>query len=94
MSLLTNQLDPAVLAAELDEKGFVCIENAIDPGWMERAQAHVRELVEQKRQTLFLGQRSVALPGHTTAGTHRRSADASADAEPRPNRLSKGEVGR
>ncbi|WP_424630464.1 hypothetical protein [Bradyrhizobium sp. SYSU BS000235] len=53
MSLLTNQMDPAVLAAELDEKGFVCIENAIDPNWIERAQAHVHGLVAQKGKRYF-----------------------------------------
>jgi hypothetical protein len=42
MALLTNQLDPAALAAELDETGFVCIENAIDPAWIVRGQALFR----------------------------------------------------
>ncbi|HEY0235206.1 MAG TPA: hypothetical protein VGC86_09165 [Afipia sp.] len=53
MALLTNRLDPARLAAELDEKGFVCIENAIDPSWVERAQAYVQSLVEQKGKRYF-----------------------------------------
>jgi hypothetical protein len=53
MALLTDRLDPAALAAELDEKGFVCIENAIDPAWIERAQAYVRTLVEQKGKRYF-----------------------------------------
>lgn len=53
MSMLTNQLDPGVLAAELDEKGFVCIENAIDPNWIERAQGYVHGLVEQKGRRYF-----------------------------------------
>lgn len=53
MSLLTDRLDPAALAAELDEKGFVCIENAIDPAWIARAQAHVHKLVEQKGKRYF-----------------------------------------
>ena len=53
MALLTVPLDPATLAADLDEKGFICIENAIDPGWIERAQAYVHGLVEQKGKRYF-----------------------------------------
>jgi hypothetical protein len=53
MALLTDRLNPAALAAELDEKGFVCIENAIDPAWIERAQAYVHSLVEQKGKRYF-----------------------------------------
>jgi hypothetical protein len=53
MALLTVRLDPAALAAELDEKGFVCIENAIDPAWIERAQSYVHNLVEQKGKRYF-----------------------------------------
>src|SRR5215469_5728211 len=53
MALLTDRLDPAALAAELDETGFVCIENAIDPAWIERAQAYVHGLVEQKGKRYF-----------------------------------------
>jgi hypothetical protein len=53
MALLTDQPDPASLAAELDDKGFVCIENAIDPAWIGRAQAYVRGLVEQKGKRYF-----------------------------------------
>lgn len=53
MALLTNRLDPATLAAELDEKGFVCIENAIDPSWVKRAQEYVHGLVEQKGKRYF-----------------------------------------
>jgi hypothetical protein len=53
MALLTDRLNPTALAAELDEKGFVCIENAIDPAWIERAQAYVHSLVEQKGRRYF-----------------------------------------
>lgn len=53
MALLTDRLDPSALAAELDQKGFVCIENAIDPNWIERAQAYVHSLVEQKGKRYF-----------------------------------------
>jgi hypothetical protein len=53
MALLTSPLDPAHLAAELDEKGFVCIENAIDPEWIGRAQAYVHSLVAQKGRRYF-----------------------------------------
>jgi hypothetical protein len=53
MALLTNRLDAAALAAELDAKGFVCIENAIDPTWIERAQAYVHGLIEQKGKRYF-----------------------------------------
>ena len=53
MALLIGRLDPAALAAELDEKGFVCIENALDPAWIERAQAYVHGLVEQKGKRYF-----------------------------------------
>lgn len=53
MALLTDGLDSAALAAELDEKGFVCIENAIDPAWIERAQAYVHGLVAQKGKRYF-----------------------------------------
>ncbi|MHC2433177.1 hypothetical protein [Bradyrhizobium sp. USDA 4451] len=53
MPLLTDRLDPAALAAELDQKGFVCIENAIDPAWIERAQGYVHGLVEQKGKRYF-----------------------------------------
>lgn len=53
MSLLTDRLDPAALATELDEKGFVCIENALDPAWIERAQAYVHRLIEQKGKRYF-----------------------------------------
>jgi hypothetical protein len=53
MPLLTDRLDPAAIAAELDDKGFVCLENAIDPDWIERAQAYVHGLVEQKGNRYF-----------------------------------------
>ncbi len=53
MALLTDRLDPAALAAELDRQGFVCIENAIDPAWIARAQAYVHGLVEQKGKRYF-----------------------------------------
>ncbi|NEU99850.1 hypothetical protein [Bradyrhizobium uaiense] len=53
MPLLTDRLDPTALAAELDEKGFVCIENAIDPAWIDRAQGYVHGLVEQKGKRYF-----------------------------------------
>lgn len=53
MALLTDRLDPAALAAELDEEGFVCVENAIDPDWLARAQVHVHGLIEQKGQRYF-----------------------------------------
>jgi hypothetical protein len=53
MALLTDRLDPAELAAELDEKGFVCIENALNPAWIERAQAYVHSLVKQKGKRYF-----------------------------------------
>jgi hypothetical protein len=53
MALLTDRLDPAVLAAELDETGFVCIENAIDSTWIERAQMYVNDLVAQKGKRYF-----------------------------------------
>jgi hypothetical protein len=53
MGLLTDRLDPAALAAELDQNGFVCIENAIDPNWIARAQAYVQGLVEQKGKRYF-----------------------------------------
>lgn len=53
MALLTPVLDTARLAAELDEKGFVCIENAIDPGWIARAQDYVQSLVAQKGRRYF-----------------------------------------
>jgi hypothetical protein len=53
MALLNDRLDPAALARELDEKGFVCIENAIDPDWIDRAQAYVHSMVEQKGKRYF-----------------------------------------
>lgn len=53
MALQTDRLDPAALAAELDETGFVCIEDAIDPAWIARAQAYVHSLVEQKGKRYF-----------------------------------------
>ncbi|QPF85793.1 hypothetical protein IC762_05655 [Bradyrhizobium genosp. L] len=53
MALLTDRLDAAALAAELDETGFVCIENAIEPAWIARAQAYVHRLVEQKGKRYF-----------------------------------------
>ncbi|WP_375402474.1 hypothetical protein [uncultured Sphingomonas sp.] len=53
MSLLTRNLDPAALARQLDEEGFVCLENAIDPAWVRRAQDHVHELVEKKGKRYF-----------------------------------------
>ncbi len=36
-----------------ERKGFVCIENAIDRAWIERAQAYVHSLVEQKDKRYF-----------------------------------------
>lgn len=53
MALLTDRLDAAALAAELDDKGFVCIENALDPAWIDRAQAYVNGLVAQKGRRYF-----------------------------------------
>jgi hypothetical protein len=53
MALLIDRLDPAAIAAELNETGFVCIENAIDPAWIGRAQAYVNRLVEQKGRRYF-----------------------------------------
>lgn len=53
MSLLTRPLDPAALAEQLNTDGFVCVENAIDPAWIERAQAHVHRLVQEKGKRYF-----------------------------------------
>ena len=53
MALLTDRLNPAALATELDDEGFVCVENAIDPAWIKRAQAYVQSLVEQKGKRYF-----------------------------------------
>lgn len=53
MALLTDKLDSAALAAELDETGFLCIENAVDPAWIERAQKYVGDLVARKGKRYF-----------------------------------------
>ena len=53
MALVSDRLDPVALATELDEKGFICIENALDPAWVERAQAYLHSLVEQKGKRYF-----------------------------------------
>ncbi len=53
MSLLTRSFDPQALAAELDRDGFVCLEDAVDPTWLARAQAHVQALVAAKGRRYF-----------------------------------------
>jgi hypothetical protein len=53
MSALNVPIDPKALAAQLDETGFVCIENAVNPDWLARAQAHVHALVEKNGKRYF-----------------------------------------
>ena len=53
MNVLTRSVDAAAIAAQLDSDGFVTLENVVDPGWIERAAAHIRTLVAQKGKRYF-----------------------------------------
>ncbi|QUT05671.1 hypothetical protein KFK14_22430 [Sphingobium phenoxybenzoativorans] len=68
MSVLTRRLDPLAIAAELDQNGFACIENAIDPKWIEEAQSYVNGLVSEKGRRYFAltwPSRNKGTPPHT-----------------------------
>jgi hypothetical protein len=54
VSPLTQALDSRALAEKLDTEGFVCIENAIDPAWIERAQAYVHEQIAERGKRYFV----------------------------------------
>lgn len=53
MSVLVKDYDPAAVARALDGEGFVCLEGALDGGWIERARAYVHDLVENKGERYF-----------------------------------------
>ena len=56
MATLTENFptDPRAVAAELDESGWVCVENAVSPDWMARAQDHVHGLLEKHGEKFFV----------------------------------------
>ena len=53
MSLLRMQLNANEIAAELDNDGFVTIENALDEDWLKRAQSYIGQLIEKKGRVYF-----------------------------------------
>lgn len=46
--------DGQAIAADLDRTGWVCLENAISPDWLTRAQDYVRGLLETHGQRFFV----------------------------------------
>jgi hypothetical protein len=52
-SLFTREFNSATIAKELNEDGFVCIDNVVDPDWIERARTYVRSLVEKNGNRYF-----------------------------------------
>jgi hypothetical protein len=46
--------DAQAVAAQLDACGWVCLENAVSPHWLARAQAHVRGLLEKHGERMFM----------------------------------------
>lgn len=53
MAILTSDPDPRAIAGLLDDLGFVCIENAIDSAWLDRARGYVQHLVAEKGERYF-----------------------------------------
>jgi hypothetical protein len=53
MSVLATRPDPRQVAKDLDTQGFVCLEKAISPAWLDRARAYVHDLVETKGERYF-----------------------------------------
>lgn len=43
----------ADVAARLDSDGFVCLQDAVDPDWVERARAHVRRHLAENGEKFF-----------------------------------------
>jgi len=53
MSVLMAAVAPRSIAEALDTEGFVCLENAINPEWLDRARAYVQHLVAEKGERYF-----------------------------------------
>ena len=53
MTILVKEIDVAKIATELDDRGFVCIPDAIAADWLERARAHVAMLAAERSGHYF-----------------------------------------
>jgi hypothetical protein len=53
MNVLAQDYSAGEIAAALDAEGFVCLENALDPAWVDRASAYVHLLVEKNGNRYF-----------------------------------------
>jgi hypothetical protein len=75
--ILIAETDSRALASKLDTQGFVCIENALDPAWLVRAQRYVMNLIEQKGDRYFAlnwPSREIGTPPEELVGDPRLSA--------------------
>ena len=50
----TFPTDARAVAADLDQTGWVCLENVISPDWLTRAQDHVRSLLDKHGERFFV----------------------------------------
>lgn len=46
--------DARAIAADLDRSGWICLEGAVSPDWIARAQSHVRSLLERHGERFFV----------------------------------------
>ena len=53
MTAIVQNFDPAEIAAGLDSQGFVCIQDAVAPEWLDRARAHVAMLADKRSGNYF-----------------------------------------
>src|SRR6476469_10477357 len=53
MTAIVQNFDAAEIAAGLNSEGFVCIEDAVSPEWLDRARAHVAMLADERSGNYF-----------------------------------------
>jgi hypothetical protein len=53
MATIVRACDAAEVASGLDRAGFVCLENAVAPEWLDRARAHVEKLAAKHSGNYF-----------------------------------------
>jgi hypothetical protein len=46
--------DADVIGSDLDRMGWICLENAVSPDWLARAQSHVRSLLAKHGERFFV----------------------------------------
>jgi hypothetical protein len=60
----------AALVEELNRTGFVCLENAVDQDWLERARSHIKSLLNTHGERFF----SIVRPGDESGSPAREMA--------------------